>query len=45
MRWGKPNLVCNVEEEMLKNIFKDGMARWVENRTLKLKLTQDLSQT
>jgi hypothetical protein len=45
MRWGKPNLVCNVEEKMLKTILKDGMTRWVESQTLELRPTQDFSQT
>jgi hypothetical protein len=31
MGWGKPNLVHNVEEKILKTILKDGMTRWVEN--------------
>jgi len=24
--WGKPNLLCNVEEKMLDSIQKDGMS-------------------
>jgi hypothetical protein len=31
--WGKPNLVRNVEENMLEAVLKDGMIGWVENQT------------
>jgi hypothetical protein len=36
MGWGRPNLVCSVEEKMLEAILKDKMTRRVENQTLEL---------
>ncbi len=43
--WGKLNLMCNVEENMLEAILKDGMIRRVENQTPELRLVQDFSRT
>jgi hypothetical protein len=42
-RWGRPNLVCNVEEKMLEAILKDGMIRRIENQALEPG-AQDFSQ-
>jgi hypothetical protein len=43
MGWGKPNLVCNAKEKMLKAILKDGMTRRTKSQTPELGFTQDFN--
>jgi hypothetical protein len=41
--WGRPNLMHNVEENMLEAISKAGMTRWVENQALEPRFVQDFN--
>jgi hypothetical protein len=43
MGWGRPNLVCSVEEKMLKAILGDGMIKEAKGQAFKLGHAQDFS--
>jgi len=41
--WGRPNLMCNVDEKILEVIRKKGVTRQVEKQTpIELRHAQDL---
>jgi hypothetical protein len=42
--WGRPNLVCSVEEKMLETILKDGMTNEAEGKHSNLGLHKILAE-
>jgi hypothetical protein len=41
--WGRPNLMCSVEDKILEVVLKDGMIGQTINQTHEPRLAQDFS--